>query len=144
MIESTNVRTTRALIGAMNDGDFEAVNSMVTEDIVVLQPFAAMGMPERMEGRDAFMAGVSFVPHMFRLFKLTISEVYDCPDDDVVVFEQTSHGVFHVDGSEFGNRYIMKFAFRAGKVCLWQEVYDSRIMTEKITPIMAKMAKMDG
>jgi ketosteroid isomerase-like protein len=81
------------------------------------------------------------VPTIFKEFKLTIDRIYDCPDDDVVAFEQTSRGVFAIDDSEYANRYMMIFGFRDGKICSWTEYYDSRIMTEKMGPILAKMAQ---
>lgn len=140
MMESENVRLVRALGQAVSDYDFDKVEAMVADDIVVEQPFPAMGMPERMQGREQFLGGLRFVPTMFKEFKLTITQVYDCPDDNIVAFEQTSRGIFNVDGSEYRNRYMMIFGFRGGKVYLWKECYDSRIMTEKMTPIMAKMS----
>lgn len=140
MGESANVRMARAAMQAMSDFDFDSVERMVTDDIVVVQPFPAMGMPETMRGRENFLGGVRFVPTMFKEFKLTISQVYDCPADDIVAFEQTSRGIFNIDGSEYRNRYMMIFGFRDGKISLWKEYYDSRIMTEKMTPIIAKMA----
>lgn len=138
--ETANVRRVRCAMQAVSDFDFDAVEAMVTDDIVVVQPFPAMGMPERMEGREQFIGGLRFVPTMFREFKLTISDIYDCPEENVVAFEQTSHGIFNLDGSEYRNRYMMIFGFRDGQICLWKEYYDSRVMTEKMTPIMSRLS----
>lgn len=139
MTESANVRLARAAMQAMSDYDFDAVERMVAEDVVVRQPFAAMGMPQVMRGRAKFMDGVRFVPSMFKEFKLTIRNIYDCPDQNAVAFEQTSRGIFNIDGSEYRNSYMMIFEFHDGKITSWTEYYDSRIMTEIMTPIMAKM-----
>ena len=139
MSESANVGLVRAAMKAVSDYEFDAVEAMVADDIVIQVPFAALGMPERIEGRAQFVGGLRFIPNMFKEFKLTIGEVYDCPEDDIVAFEQTSRGTFAVDGSEYANRYMMLFGFRDGKIRLWKEYYNSQVMTEKMAPILAKM-----
>jgi ketosteroid isomerase-like protein len=140
MQESRNVQITRQVIQAVNDYRFDAILDLATDDIVVLQPFAAVGQPERYRGREAFVNGLRFIPTLFRSFKLEISAVYDCPEDNAVAFEQSSRGIFNVDGSEYTNLYMMIFRFRCGKVSEWVEHYDPRRMTEALTPILAKMS----
>jgi len=144
MSESQNVQVVRQVIRAVSDFDFDTVEQLVSEDIVVEQPFATLGMAEKMKGRDAFIAGLRFVPTMFHEFKLNITAVYDCPDENTVVFEQTSAGIFNVDGSSYANRYIMIFGFCDGKISIWKEGYDARIMYERMTPVMVAMGTSKG
>lgn len=140
MQESLNVRITRRAIQAVTDYEFDLIPGLAVADIIVRQPFAAMGQPELYQGRDAFVNGLRFIPNLFRSFELSIGAVFDCPAEDTVVFEQTSKGVFKVDGSEYRNSYLMIFKFRDGKIAEWIEHYDPRLMTEAMTPILAKMS----
>ena len=139
MQESQNVRSTRDVIQAVNDYRFDAILDLATDDIIVRQPFAAAGQPERYQGREAFVNGLRFIPTMFESFNLDITAVYDCPSANAVAFEQTSRGVFRANGSEYRNLYMMIFKFRDGKLAEWIEHYDPRLMIEALTPILAKM-----
>jgi ketosteroid isomerase-like protein len=81
-------------------------------------------------------AGFAFIPQVFRSFRLTITEIYDCPEQDVVVFEQTSDGELH-SGAHFANRYVMILGFRDGKVVLWRECFDPIVMNRAMAPLLA-------
>ena len=137
--ESNNATLTRKIVQAISDYQFDAVLDYVTDDLIVEQPYAALGQPERYQGRDDFVAGLKFIPGMFKEFKLTIKELYDCPSQDVIIFEQDSRGILNLDGSVYQNHYVMLYKFRDGKVALWREYYNPEIMTRDLGPVIAKM-----
>ncbi|MEL7028238.1 MAG: nuclear transport factor 2 family protein, partial [Pseudomonadota bacterium] len=129
MSESKNAGVARRIIRAVSEFDFDTVHALTCQDIVVEQPFPALGQPERYEGAEAFVSGLRLVPTVFSSFELTIGELFDCPEDEVVIFEQTSRGVFNLNGEIYENRYVMIFKFRDGKVAVWREYYNPETMT---------------
>lgn len=126
--ESRNVQVTRQVIGLVSDYRFDEIEEHIHDDIVMEAPYQAFHQGPMKRGREGFMAGFRFVPNVFKSFKLNIHEIYDCPDQDVVVFEQTSFGIFAANGSSYQNRYIMVFQFRDGKIVLWREYFNPEIM----------------
>ena len=140
MSESENAGIARKIVKAVPDYDFDVVHDLVTDDIVVEQPFPALGQPQQYSGREAFVAAMKLVPSIFEQFKLTIKDLYDCPDDNVVIFEQSSRGVFSLNGDIYENDYVMLFKFDKGKVALWREYYNPEVMARGIGPILDKMS----
>ena len=130
MSESHNVEVTRTVIDLVCDYRFDELEQYIHEDIVMEAPYQAFHQGPMKRGRAAFMAGFSFIPTVFKSFKLNIHEVYDCPDQDVVVFEQTSFGILAANGKTYQNRYIMVFGFRDGKIILWREFFNPELMNE--------------
>ena len=141
MSVSQNVQSVRNIIEAVNRFDIDYVTGLATEDIVIDQPFAAMGFPERQQGHESFVEAMNGIPAMFSSFNLEISQVYDVPGQDIVIFEMESKAVFAINGASYANRYIMVFGFRDGKLCLWREYYNPLLLEEQMAPIMALMAE---
>ncbi len=139
MVESANVERVRAIIASINQMDIESVIAMAAEDIVVNVPFAVPGQPETQQGRDSFVVAMEGIPVMFSRFTLQINHIYDVPDQDVVLFEMESNGEFAINGTDYGNRYMMLFGFRDGELCLWREYYNSLILQEQMAPIFELM-----
>jgi ketosteroid isomerase-like protein len=134
--ESQNVRTVREIARAVSDYDFGAVARCLHEDLVIECPFPAFFQGPMRRGGVQVAAGFAFIPQIFKSFKLHITEIYDCPQQNVVVFEQTSEGVF-VTGAPYANRYLMVFGFRDGKVVLWRECFNPIVMNEGMAPLLA-------
>ncbi|MXY27837.1 nuclear transport factor 2 family protein [Candidatus Poribacteria bacterium] len=124
----TNADVTRRVIELVSAFRFDELEQHIHEDIVMEAPYQAFHAGPMRRGRARFMEGMSFVPNVFDKFKLSIHELYDCPEQDVVVFEQTSMGVFAGNGATYQNRYIMVFGFRDGQIVLWREFYNPEIM----------------
>ncbi|MEM6583945.1 MAG: nuclear transport factor 2 family protein [Pseudomonadota bacterium] len=119
---------TRKVIAHVCAYQFDELSQYIHDDIVMEAPFQAFHNGPMKRGKDRFMQGMQFVPNVFKTFSLNIHELYDCPEQDVVVFEQTSMGVFVANGDTYQNRYIMVFGFRDGKIILWREFFNPEIM----------------
>ena len=124
----SNAEITRKVIDLVSNYEFDQIGPYIHEDIVMEAPYQAFHNGPMRRGKDLFMTGMGFVPDVFKTFKLNIHELYDCPDQDVVVFEQTSMGIFAANGGTYQNRYIMVFAFRDGQIVLWREFFNPEIM----------------
>lgn len=134
--ESPNVRTVRELMRAVSEFDFDAIPAHLHDELVIDIPFQGFFQGPIKRGGAQIAAGFRFIPQVFRTFRLTITEIYDCPAQDVVVFEQRSEGEF-VTGAPYSNRYVMVFGFRDGKVVLWRECFDPVRMNAAMTPLLA-------
>ncbi len=124
----SNADVTRKVIDLVSAFEFDEIAQYIHEDIVMEAPYQAFHNGPMRRGGDLFMEGMRFVPNVFKKFKLNIHELYDCPEQDVVVFEQTSMGIFAANGGTYQNRYIMVFGFRDGKIVLWREFFNPEIM----------------
>jgi ketosteroid isomerase-like protein len=136
--ESRNVRTVREIARAVSGYDFDAVARHLHDELVIECPFPAFFQGPLRRGGAQVAAGFAFIPQIFKSFKLDITEIYDCPEQDVVVFEQTSQGEF-LSGARYANRYVMIFGFRDGKVVLWRECFDPIVMNAGMAPLLAHM-----
>ena len=133
--ESENVRTVREIARAVSAYEFDAVAKHLHEELVIECPFPAFFQGPLRRGGAQVAAGFAFIPQIFKSFKLNITEIYDCPGQDVVVFEQTSDAEF-LSGAPYANRYVMIFGFRDGKVALWRECFDPIVMNRCMTPLL--------
>ncbi len=93
------------------------------EEIVVEFPFATGEAPQRFEGRDAVIEGMSVIPAMFSEFFLEPLRLFEARTSDTVIMEAKSTGTL-ADGQAYSNRYVMLFRFQGDKVRLWREFYD--------------------
>ena len=134
--ESPNVKTVREIVRAVSAYEFDVVAHHLHEDLVIECPFPAFFQGPLRRGGAQVAAGFAFIPQIFKTFKLHITDIYDCPEQDVVVFEQTSEGEF-VAGGTFANRYVMILGFRDGKVVLWRECFDPIVMNQAMVPLLA-------
>ena len=124
----SNAEITRKVIDHVSNYEFDQINQHIHEDIVIEVPFQAFHAGPMRRGKELFMSGMQVVPSVFKKFKLNIHELYDCPGQDVVVFEQTSMAIFAANGATYQNRYIMVFGFRDGKINLWREFFNPELM----------------
>ena len=124
----SNADTARKVVELVSSFQFDAVEAHVHDDIVMEAPYQAFHNGPMRRGREGFMAGMRFVPNVFKTFTLNIHELYDCPDQQVVVLEMTSMGVFAANGGTYQNRYVLILGFRDGKVYLWREFFNPEVM----------------
>ena len=124
----SNVDVARKAMELVSAGKFAEIEACIHDDIVVECPYQAFHSGPMARGRERFLRGLATVPMVFSTFKLNIHEMYDCPEQDTVVFEQTSMGRFAANGELYQNRYIMVFGFRDGKIVLWREYFNPDIM----------------
>jgi ketosteroid isomerase-like protein len=136
MAESHNVWVTRELARIVSERRYEDVEQHLHPEIIVDVPFPAFFQGPIRRGAKQIAAGFAFIPHVFSSFILSITDVWDCPDQSAVVFEQTSSGVFVANGAHYANRYLMIFGFRAGKVVLWREYFNPEIMNNEMAPLL--------
>ena len=123
-----NAETARHVIELVSAFRFDDIEAFVHEDIVMECPYQAFHTGPMRRGKADFMEGMRFVPTVFKSFQLNIHELYDCPEQDTVVLEQTSLGVFLSSGGTYQNRYILVFKFRDGQIYLWREFYNPEVM----------------
>ncbi len=103
---------------------------MLAEQFVQEYPYPPMtGVPERIEGRDAFIAfaaaGMSaFAPYAFR-----IAAVHELMDPMSLIVEYTSHTRLLANDTPYSNRYIGVFHVDGdGKIDRWREYLNPDIV----------------
>ena len=123
-----NADIARKVIELVSSYQFDEIEQYIHEDIVMECPYQAFHNGPLRRGRADFMEGMRFVPNVFKTFSLNIHELYDCPDQDVDVIEQTSLGLFAAGEGTYQNRSILVFKFRDGQIHLWREFFNPEIM----------------
>src|SRR5690606_18254413 len=111
---------------------FDEIEKYIHEDIVMEAPYQAVHQGPMRRGKAKFMAGFQFIPKIFQSFSTKTHELYDCPEQSVVIRETTSFGVFIENGKVYQNRYIIVQGFRDGKIVLWREFFNPERMNEQM------------
>ncbi len=92
-----------------------------TDDMVLELPYASP--PSVIEGLDTALGYLTAAFGVFR-FSLTITEVHECVDPDLLVLEYTSAGRLLASGKPYANRYIGVYWFRDGRIAKVREFYN--------------------
>lgn len=135
--ESHNVQVVRALTRAVSEGRVEEVRQYLHDECIVDVPYQAFFQGPMRRGAQGIAEGFAFIPQVFSKFVLTLTDIYDCPRQNAVVFEQISSGVLAATGGAFANRYLMILGFRDGKVVLWREYFNPETMNTLMAPLLA-------
>lgn len=102
--------------------DMEAFADLFTDDGVIEMPFAAPGMPARLEGREAIRAfsarpGVGHV----EISDLRVRDLHRTADPEVVIVELMSVGRIPATGAAFEVPCIQVFRIRDGRIVLFRD-----------------------
>lgn len=121
---AANRATFTAIMEAITAGDYDALGSMVTEDLVFDLPYGPSFLPNPVEGRDTWMANTTQTFAMFSSFVQHVDVVYDLVDPDILIAEYHSDAKVAHNGNDYRNRYIGVLRFRDGLVCGWTEFHN--------------------
>ena len=127
-----NTATLTRLFDALNTQDWGALASLYTDDYVLELPFHDPE-PVRAQGLAEVAAALGPQLQTFR-FTLSLVEVHECLDPDLLVAEYTSEGTVTTTGKPYANTYIGLYRFRDGRVCGVKEFYDPLVALRAQTP----------
>ena len=110
-----------ALIGT----DIEHWLELFAEDAVVEFPYARpLGLPERLEGREAIRRYFADTPKHFQGLVFTNVRRYRTTDPDVAFAEAHGSATVAVTGSGYEQDYIMRVQTREGRISLYREYWN--------------------
>ena len=115
----------RRVFDAMGSGDAQALAQLYTEDYTLELPYAEPE-PIKVEGLANVGAYLGEALNTFK-FTLTLGQVYDLVDPDMLIAEYTSQGEVTTTGAPYANSYIGIWRFRGGQVCGTKEWYNPQI-----------------
>ena len=116
----TNREVLDAAFAAIGDADLARMDELYADDVVLEFPF---GSGARVEGWTNVRPYLEGAFQRFR-FTLTITEVYETTDPDLLIAEYTSDGQVLPEGTPYANRYVGFWWFRDGRVCGTREYLD--------------------
>lgn len=110
---------------AMGTGDAAALATLYTDDYTLELPYAS---PEPIKVSGLANVG-SYVGEALKVFRftLTLTEIYDLADPDILIAEYVSQGEVTTTGAPYNNSYIGIWRFRDGQVCGTKEWYNPEI-----------------
>ena len=91
-------------------------------DGVIEMPFAAKGLPARLEGREAIREFSARTRHMpYEIIDLRARQVHRTSDPEVVIVELTTVGRVTTTGEPFEVPCIQVFRIRDGRILLFRD-----------------------
>jgi ketosteroid isomerase-like protein len=128
----------RAAFERMLDGwlsnDVEANADQLADDVVIEAPFAPPGRPQRIEGKEAFLAiarpARAALP--FHLDESRLIAVHETADPEVIVVEYQLGGTVKATGERNRASFVGVLRVRAGKITHWREYQDTAAMARAL------------
>ncbi|HEX9833980.1 MAG TPA: nuclear transport factor 2 family protein [Mycobacterium sp.] len=143
MSESTPVELVTDFLRSFERFDFDAMPSMMTDDVRLLLPTAPEGVEREIVGREAFTAFLHQVKSVWTSLTLVECDVHAMVDDPTrVVAEYSSRGL-NVDGSTYSNTYVTIVDVRAGKIAVFQEFFDPVPLGNAMQILAARMNSVE-
>lgn len=125
-----NKAVLRRVFEAMGTGDTRTLAELYTEDYTLELPYAGLE-PIKVSGLATVGTYLAEALQTFK-FTLTLGEVYDLTDPDVLIAEYVSQGEVTTTGAPYANTYIGIWRFRNGQVCGTKEWYNPLIAAEAL------------
>lgn len=120
-LPTSAVKRVRSFLDAVSDGDLDAMAAHWTDDFVLEMPYAAPSV--RLEGKEAVRSYLDQALGLFSL-RMTLTDVYECPAQGVVVAEYESEGRVASTGKPYANRYVGIFHFEGEHIRHQREYYN--------------------
>jgi ketosteroid isomerase-like protein len=114
----TNTQALRRAMSGITALDAEAIQAELHDSAAFELPFEP-AVPDC--DRDGFLQLLSIMFVMFRKFDITITDIYDLLDPDMLVARYRSDAVGRDKPVAYQNEYIGIFRFADGKITLWRE-----------------------
>lgn len=135
MTEATQVLT-RFFQHLTNNSD-DLDEELWAENVVIELPFAPPGRPNRLEGREQFLAlarqGRRALPaHFEEVRNVTVHHPTDTPE--VLVAEYELVGTITTTGKTASANFIGVMTVHAGQITHWREYQNTQAMAEALAP----------
>jgi ketosteroid isomerase-like protein len=119
---------------------FDAIDSLLADDAVVESPFALPGQPQRIVGREEFVAFARaerpLLPVRFEECRETA--VHETADPEVIVVEYELTGTVTTTGHRASAPFIGVLRVRDGKIAAWREYQDKAAIARALTQPVAR------
>ncbi|HZH13257.1 MAG TPA: nuclear transport factor 2 family protein [Archangium sp.] len=105
--------------------DIERWLGLFAEDAVVEFPYAAgLGLPERLEGREAIRRYFADTPKHFQGLVFTQVRRYRTSEPDVALAEAHGSATIAATGNGYEQDYVMLVRTRDGRISLYREYWN--------------------
>ena len=113
-----NKQTLRRAMSGITALDTDAIRAELHDSAILQLPFEP-AVPDR--DRDGFLQLLSMMFVMFKQFTITITDIYDLVDPNMLVARYRSDAEGRDKPVSYQNEYIGVFHFVDGKIALWLE-----------------------
>ena len=113
-----NKQTLRRAMSGITNLDTDAIRAELHNSAILQLPFEP-AVPD--SDRDGFLQLLSMMFVMFKQFTITITDIYDLVDPNMLVARYRSDAEGRDKPVSYQNEYIGVFGFVDGKITLWLE-----------------------
>jgi ketosteroid isomerase-like protein len=125
-----NKQTLRRAMSGITALDADAVGAELHDSAAFELPFEKT-VPDC--DRDGFLQLLSMMFAMFQKFEITITDIYDLLDPDILIARYRSDAVGRDKPVAYQNEYIGVFRFCAGKITFWREYNNPEVSHAALT-----------
>jgi uncharacterized protein (TIGR02246 family) len=112
-------------------GDADDFADLFAPDGVIEAPFAPLGAPARLEGREAIREYSRHVmASPLRLEDFEVAELHQTQDPEVVIVEMRTKGTVTTTGQSFAAASIQVLRIRDGQIVLFRDFADPRVLED--------------
>lgn len=112
-----NKQTLRRVMSGVTAHDIDAIGAELHEAAAFVMPFQA-DVPDC--DRAGYLQLLSMMFAMFEKLELTITDIYDLVDPNMLIARWLSDAVYRYQPVSYENEYIGVFGFRDGKIVSWR------------------------
>lgn len=113
--------------------DADGFADLFAPDAVIETPFAPLGAPARLEGREAIREySRQVLASPLRLEDFEVAELYQTQDPEVVIVEMRTKGTLTTTGQSFAATSIQILRIREGQILLFRDFADPRVLEDVI------------
>jgi uncharacterized protein len=109
-----------ALIGT----DIQAWSDLLAEDAIVEFPYAALGIPDRFEGKPAIYDYMKTAVENMQNWIFTNVREYYTSDPNVLMAEFHGEAIFAATGHSYQQDYVVRLEIRDGKIIHYREYWN--------------------
>jgi hypothetical protein len=125
--------------------DLDGFADLFAPDGVHELPFAPLGIPRRLEGREtlrAYFGAITGTPLKHASFENMT--VYETADPEVIIAEYDAHGTVTSTGQSYQLRYVQVVKVRDSQITLWRDYWDPLASAELLGRIPELLSRYGG
>lgn len=117
---------------AIRAGDVDGWLARCHDDVVLEFPYAPVGRPRRVEGKEAAGEYLRAVPSQIEFERVTHLDVHQTVDPDTAIIEWAASGHVKSTGAPYEMSYVVVLTLVDGKMALYRDYWNPLTVLDAI------------